>query len=167
MEERQRALGLIARHFHPDYAPVLDAALRSPEPVVRVQAAAVVARVREDLKARVASLAKTGPRGLAQALADAGELRALQDCPLVAKPQQIICREAAQRLMREALGRRQNFSKPMPAAGRDGNAAAEDFLIVEGRFRDLRVMRRVTGATSSSLRVIRRRRGSAAMEHAA
>lgn len=51
--DQQNALGLIARRFHPDYLPALVAALRSPEPVVRVQAAAVVARIRDQLTRRV------------------------------------------------------------------------------------------------------------------
>ena len=46
---QQTALGVIARHFHPDYLPILKIALDSPEPVVRVQAAAVAARIRETL----------------------------------------------------------------------------------------------------------------------
>ncbi|MFM9938556.1 MAG: hypothetical protein ACKVP7_03555 [Hyphomicrobiaceae bacterium] len=44
--ERQNVLGLIARRFHPDYLPILSTALRSPEAVIRVQAAAVAAHVR-------------------------------------------------------------------------------------------------------------------------
>lgn len=51
--DQQTALGLIARRFHPDYLPALTRALRSPEPVIRVQAAAVVARIRDQLQARV------------------------------------------------------------------------------------------------------------------
>lgn len=46
LAERQNVLGLIARRFHPDYLPVLASALRSSEPVIRVQAAAVAAHVR-------------------------------------------------------------------------------------------------------------------------
>ena len=47
--EQQTALGMIARAFHPDYLPALKNALDSPEPVIRVQAAAVAARVRGSL----------------------------------------------------------------------------------------------------------------------
>lgn len=46
LSERQIVLGHVARHFHSDYLPVLKAALMSPEPVIRVQAAAVAAHVR-------------------------------------------------------------------------------------------------------------------------
>lgn len=47
--ERQAALGNIARRFHPDYLPVLAQALNSPEPVIRVQAAAVAAQIRPEV----------------------------------------------------------------------------------------------------------------------
>ncbi len=46
LAERQNVLGLIARRFHSDYLSILASALRSPEPVIRVQAAAVAAHVR-------------------------------------------------------------------------------------------------------------------------
>ena len=48
--QKQNALGLIARKFHPGYLSALKAALKSDEPVIRVQAAAVAAHVREDVK---------------------------------------------------------------------------------------------------------------------
>ena len=50
LEDRQNALGLIARQFSPSYAPALRAALVSSEPVIRVQAAAVAVKVRAELK---------------------------------------------------------------------------------------------------------------------
>ncbi len=50
---QQTALGMIARNFHPAYLPVLKIALESPEPVIRVQAAAVAARVRETMKREI------------------------------------------------------------------------------------------------------------------
>ncbi len=46
LAERQAILGLVARRFHVDYLPVLQLALRSPEPMIRVQAAAVASHVR-------------------------------------------------------------------------------------------------------------------------
>jgi hypothetical protein len=51
--EQQSILGLIARKFHPDYLPALQVALISDEPVIRVQAAAVAAKIRGDLGALV------------------------------------------------------------------------------------------------------------------
>lgn len=52
LAERQAVLGIIARRFHADYIPILQIALKSPEPVVRVQAAAVAARVRPEIARR-------------------------------------------------------------------------------------------------------------------
>ena len=49
LAERQAALGLIARAYDPAYIGALKLALTSPEPVIRVQAAAVAARVREGI----------------------------------------------------------------------------------------------------------------------
>lgn len=49
LADRQAALGNIARRFHPDYLAVLSQALNSPEPVIRVQAAAVAAHVRPQI----------------------------------------------------------------------------------------------------------------------
>lgn len=157
MEERQRALGLIARHFHPDYTPVLEAALRSPEPVVRVQAAAVVARVREDLKARVALLSLDEPCSAAQALHRAGELAALQKCALVAEPLRVRCAQVAERLINTAVPPGANMVASVPE-GRDARAALEDHLIAARRFKDLRVLRRVASATDGTRRKVRYRR---------
>ena len=165
LEERQRALGLIARRFHPDYTPVLAAALRSPEPVVRVQAAAVVARVREDLKTRVGLLAQDHPQSLRRTLAGAGELSALQSCDLISEPLQAVSRDAARRLMRKALAKTADLTRLAANSDRDTRAAVEDYLISEMRFGDLRVWRRAVRVTCRSLRVIRRRR--ARLEQAA
>jgi hypothetical protein len=49
LSEQQNALGLIARRFDLDYLSALQAALKSTEPVIRVQAAAVAASIREQL----------------------------------------------------------------------------------------------------------------------
>jgi hypothetical protein len=49
LPEQQNALGLIARRFDLDYLSALQAALKSNEPVIRVQAAAVAASIREQL----------------------------------------------------------------------------------------------------------------------
>lgn len=54
--DQQVALGVIARSFHPGYLPVLKVALDSPEPLVRVQAAAVAARIRGQLNTHVVTL---------------------------------------------------------------------------------------------------------------
>ena len=56
--ERQALLGLIARKFDTDYLPALKLALTSPEPVIRVQAAAVATRVQVALGGIVRSWAE-------------------------------------------------------------------------------------------------------------
>jgi hypothetical protein len=52
VRDKQIVLGLIARRFHADYLPALTLALVSDEPVIRVQAAAVAAKIRGDLAIR-------------------------------------------------------------------------------------------------------------------
>ncbi|MEQ1695514.1 MAG: hypothetical protein ABL901_06700 [Hyphomicrobiaceae bacterium] len=80
LADRQTALGLIARQFQPSYAPALRHALVSPEPVIRVQAAAVAVKVRAELKTTLAvalARAQAGPLTPAEAAALAVELRAM------------------------------------------------------------------------------------------
>ncbi|MEQ1716061.1 MAG: hypothetical protein ABL907_08780 [Hyphomicrobium sp.] len=158
LDQRQRALGLIAREFHPDYAPVLDAALRSPEPVVRVQAAAVVARVRDDLKKRIERLAtpRTG-LSLTEALALAGDLGALKTCPLVEPAHQARCHAAQKELLEKVFAGGRDMRVAASRADPPARAAIETFLIAGQRFSDLRVLRRVAGVVSGSRRRIRRR----------
>ncbi len=151
LDERQRALGLIARQFHPDYAPVLEAALRSPEPVVRVQASAVVARVREDLKARVSKFAEgDSASGLAAALKSVSELQSLQRCALLDTSVRGRCRDLAYGILERLLGESRNVAGAVSRADRAGLAAIEAYLIRQERFRDLRVARRVGKITSGS-----------------
>ena len=80
LEDRQTALGLIARRFSPNYAPALRLALVSPEPVIRVQAAAVAVKVRAELKATLATVlarARGDELGTGQAASLASELDAI------------------------------------------------------------------------------------------
>ncbi|MCB1484258.1 MAG: hypothetical protein KDJ17_05120 [Hyphomicrobiaceae bacterium] len=164
LDERQRALGLVARHFHPDYTPVLDAALRSSEPVVRVQAAAVVARVREDLKVKVEALCTSSAHSLQKTLHDAGELNGLSTCPLVTLQLQARCRHHMCTLLNAVLIRGRDVSLATRLADKDALHAMETFFIDEARFKELRVLRRVARASAGGLRRVRRR---GAMEAAA
>jgi len=52
--EKQGLLGLIGLRYHPRYYPLLQAALRSPEPSVRAQAAAVSVKLKDQFRARLA-----------------------------------------------------------------------------------------------------------------
>lgn len=157
LDERQRALGLVARHFHPDYTPVLDAALRSSEPVVRVQAAAVVARVREDLKAKIEQWRVSSPRTLRQTLHDASELHALSTCSLLSSQLQARCAENLRALLDDVLARGRDVTRFARAVDKDALDAMERYLIGEGRFKELRVLRRVMRALSGAKRSVRRR----------
>lgn len=157
LDERQRALGLVARHFHPDYTPVLDAALRSGEPVVRVQAAAVVARVREDLKERIEQWLVSSPRTLRQTLHDAGELHALSTCSLLSPQLRARCTENVRALLDDVLARGRDVTRFAREVDKDALDAMERYLIGEGRFKELRVLHRVTRALSGAKRRVRRR----------
>ena len=141
---RQAALGLIARTFHTDYAPALEAALRSSEPVVRVQAAAVVARVRADLKARIKVLAATGtgPSSRTAVLA-ATELLRVSSCSLIDRTDADRSRKAADRLLTSALVTSFDVTRISATARSQSAAAIERYLLSAGRFSDFRVSRRL------------------------
>lgn len=157
LAEKQVALGLIARRFHPDYLPALTAALKSPEPVVRVQAAAVAARVRDELKTRTRDV-------LAELEAGARPERMRAACPELAKA-------AASGLLEETDRRRADAilaittlpaaddAHPPWAAGGTLDPRQEDELVRERRFRDLRIARRCGRiARHGRYRIKRRRR---------
>ena len=79
LEDRQTCLGLIARQFTPSYAPALRLALVSPEPVIRVQAAAVAVKVRGELKATFATALTRARSEVLQPSAAAQLAHALHD----------------------------------------------------------------------------------------
>ena len=80
MADRQAALGLIARNFSVEYLPVLQVALRSPEPVIRVQAAAVAAHIQAPMRQVVSGIVTRAEQsGLEPAYAIA-ELARLETC---------------------------------------------------------------------------------------
>jgi hypothetical protein len=68
--QKQVVLGLLSRHFHPDHRPLLEVALHSHEAAVRVSAAAVYVKVREDMRARVAKLTTSEMAGGIEAAKD-------------------------------------------------------------------------------------------------
>ena len=148
LEERQTALGLMARRFHPDFAPALEAALRSPEPVVRVQAAAVVAHVRSDLKTKIAALLAGETLKHAAAsrnrLSRACLLRSLSACSLVEEGDRARCRTEANRLLNETLPSARDIARACTASRPGTVAAIESFLIECGRFKDFRIARRAS-----------------------
>lgn len=149
LAERQAALGLIARHFHTDFTAALEQALRSSEPVVRVQAAAVVARVRADLKTRVKALLshslETAP---AQTLADAAELARLSQCSLVDRAEAALCRKAGVEKLNAILAGRRAVHAAASIADRETATMIERHLLRESRFADFRSARRVHAVVS-------------------
>ena len=57
LDEKQRVLSIITQKYHPDFAALLEMALRNQDPPIRVQAAAVVARLKEQERLKLKSLA--------------------------------------------------------------------------------------------------------------
>ena len=146
LSERQTALGLMARQFHPDFAPALQAALRSEEPVVRVQAAAVVARVRADVKGQIANLSSDrAPNQSAAAylLARASSLQALANCPLLEESDARTARIAAQRIFGELLASSRAAANLAFGAAPESADALERYLSDGGRLQEFRVARRI------------------------
>lgn len=161
LEERQTALGLMARKFDPRYAPALEAALRSPEPVVRVQAAAVAARVRGDLKGRVATLLATpapgGPRAKrAERFAKATALRQFWSCPFVDDGDKARCRVAFHELLNGLAISAEDVSRISAAAEGDTLNTLESYLLDTGRIREFRVSRRMRDIIGDSSYRVRR-----------
>ena len=153
LANRQAALGMMARHIRPEYLPALNAALKSPEPLIRVQAAAVATKIRPELRAlvdkAVADL-EAGDVLPGKALALAAALEACVACGLLDAGDRIRADVTIPRL--KALG----ASLPVPAAGASG--PQETMLLQQGRFRELRVGRRIAAARGPMGRVRKRLR---------
>ena len=150
--ERQALLGHIARHFHVDYLPALKIALANPEPVIRVQAAAVASKVQHALSGIVATWAArtAGPMTAIEALGAVVELEACLGSGLI---------EAADRSRAEAAlavahatarsaSTSAGLAQHLLASRGDGlqltaTAAYERVLVGERRFRELRNWRRL------------------------
>lgn len=157
LEQRQAALGLIARFFHPNYLDALAAALKSDVPVIRVQAAAVAARIRPRLAEQVASWLATAT-GLpanagsgTQPRVDRDEMRrqlallrdldaairsGLLDAPLASAADRVAARlSAGLDCLRLPLER----NEPVDDVAR--LTAFEQRLITSGEFKRLRLLR--------------------------
>ncbi len=146
LDQRQKALGMIARHFHPEYTPVLEAALKSPEPVVRVQAAAVVAHVKANVKQRIRGLTSEFKEGFGPAaLMRVSELQSLQGCALVEKREQVLCRDTARGILERTLATGSDIAAVVSRTDESAAAAIERYLLNTSRYKDLRVLRRVRG----------------------
>jgi hypothetical protein len=150
LAERQAALGLMARHIHPAYLAALKSALQSSEPVIRVQAAAVATKIRPELRALVDKAVSDFAAGrvpVTKALALASDLDACVACGLL---------DAGDRIRAETISPRlRAFGATAPVEVTDVSPAQEAMLLQQGRFRELRVARRVAVARGSMGRVRR------------
>jgi hypothetical protein len=146
LAQRQAVLGHIARNFHADYLPTLRIALESPEPVLRVQAAAVAAHIGPKVRRHFALRAAETAAAEASPMAALGlltELEALIGSGLLDERERLAGTELVRRLgdaVLAGLGR-----APLNvAAGADIAAAArlesslERLLVERGCFARLR-----------------------------
>lgn len=141
--EKQTALGLIARNFHLDFLPVLDVALRAEEPVVRVQAAAVAARVRNDVKKRAAMLLQSGSSSSRQAdLTHAGDMAALARSGILDARQTSDLAAAGGDRLRELLATPDKMRRQVLCAAPQTSAEVERYLLNSKRYADFRRWRK-------------------------
>lgn len=149
LAERQAILGHIARHFHPAYLATLKIALASPEPLIRVQAAAVAAHIapkaREHFLHRAAEAGR-GPADPLRALALLGDLEDLARSGLLDETERMGSERLAGELgdrVAAGLDRgllRLSYQTDVAMAA-ELDAHLERLLIARGRFADLRAHR--------------------------
>ena len=150
--EQQTALGLIARGFHPGYLPVLKAALASPEPVIRVQAAAVAARIRAPLNAHAAALFARAANPMLstnEAVDIAAELLAATDSGLLEAAEHSMALKVRDGVMGRTFARLDARRRTAATGIRvspqrtsdDVDDAYASHLLAEGRFEEFRLYR--------------------------
>lgn len=143
LADRQTALGLIARQFQPSYAPALRHALVSPEPVIRVQAAAVAVKVRAELKKTlaVAMLRSTADLSPADAASLAVELQLMAKSGLLEDDDRDRATAATSRLTStvvDGLTNPATIDTPLSPAAQ---SLIETELLALGRFQQFRDLR--------------------------
>lgn len=154
LSERQTVLGIIARRFHSDYIPVLQSALRSEEPVIRVQAAAVAARVRPEIARQFhASLTElpVASAGFFGALALLQRIEAFISSGLLDESDRLRGLEISARLSDVVLsGARQlQSSNALSAVTRLQRETIERLLIDRREFAELRSLRAAASVLAS------------------
>lgn len=149
LADRQAILGHIARHFHPAYLPTLKIALASPEPVLRVQAAAVAAHISPKVRRLLVEgvdAAARAPADPVRALALLDDLETLIDSGLVDESERLRAAALAARLGDTVLGAIGSGPLALPHGSDVAEAARLDerlerLLIVRHRFAALRAHR--------------------------
>jgi hypothetical protein len=158
LANRQAALGMMARHIHPEYLAALKSALQSTEPVIRVQAAAVATKIRPELRALVDKAVlefEAGTMPATKALELARHLEACVGCGLL---------DAGDRIRAEVMIPRLKVLGATAMITSTVTPAQETMLLQSGRFRELRIARRIAAARGSMGRVRQRvPRGAGAM----
>jgi hypothetical protein len=151
LAERQTILGHIARSFDPAYLPTLRIALDSPEPVLRVQAAAVAAHIAPELRRALTGLlaaaAEPGSHGMGPALDLLAGLDLLVTSGLLDETERKQASAAAARLGDAVVVGLD--ARPLAALAHAGDVAAlavrqstlERLLIERRRFAELRTLR--------------------------
>jgi hypothetical protein len=151
LANRQAALGMMARHIHPEYLAALKSALQSTEPVIRVQAAAVATKIRPELRALVDKAVvgfEAGTIPADKALVLARDLESCVACGLL---------DAGDRIRAEVMiPRLKALGATAPVLTSSVSPAQETMLLQAGRFRELRVARRIAAARGSMGRVRQR-----------
>ncbi len=157
LADRQSALGIIARGFHPDYLPALMLALKSPEPVIRVQAAAVATRVRVDLHHivdRSAVMQNQLTPGSATAVNIASQLRACMASGLLDEGDRVRAGAIADRL--GASPATSTVLHSLRAPPIIDQLQMEAMMLREGRFSAFRVARRLAKIAAAGRFRVRR-----------
>ena len=77
MRDIQTILGKITLNYHPDYLEALNSALRCPEATIRVQAAAIIVKLRTQVKSRIRTLAEAPSDRVDQMSANLSKAQAL------------------------------------------------------------------------------------------
>lgn len=155
LADRQALLGLVARRFDIAYLPALKIALTNPEPVIRVQAAAVATRVRHELSRVIAAWDRRTAEhmGGVEALGAMVELEACLGSGLIEAGDRTCAAAALLRARATATARTKEprFAHRLLASGADKSqllaaTAYERLLVEERRFRELRNWRRLRPA---------------------
>ena len=150
--EQQSALGLIARAFHPGYLPALKIALESTEPVIRVQAAAVAARVRSPLQAYITGQIRCAANpsiSAAEAIEICDQLDSAITSGLLEEGGRVEAISVHEALLARTFARAdavaRNAAARIPQTSKRGSAEAADayaaHLLAEGRLADFRAAR--------------------------
>jgi hypothetical protein len=83
LEEQQFAIAALLRSYQPEMHPMLMSALQSPTPAIRVQAAAVFAKLRERISAQAKDLLASQPLDLSSRLETSTSCRTLARSPFL------------------------------------------------------------------------------------